>query len=57
MATTRTDTRPSLPLLTAATDAIFRAWLPLIGEIEAREQAQAFSRRFHISNSERSVAT
>jgi len=40
------NTAPSLPLLNAATDAIFRAWLPLIGEIEAREQAQAFASRF-----------
>lgn len=40
--------QPSLPLLNAATDAIYRAWLPLIGEIEAREQARAFANRFSI---------
>lgn len=39
---------PSLQLLLAAIDAIYRAWLPLIGEIEAREQAQAFASRFYI---------
>jgi hypothetical protein len=40
--------QPSPSLLSAATDAIYRAWLPLIGATEAREQAQAFANRFHI---------
>lgn len=40
--------QPSPSQLLAAADAIFRAWLPLIGEIEAREQAQAFASRFHV---------
>jgi len=48
MAATRTAAGPSLSLLSAATDAIYRAWLPLIGEVEAREQAQAFASRFQI---------
>lgn len=39
---------PSLQLLLAAMDAIYRSWLPLIGEAQAREQALAFSSRFHI---------
>lgn len=43
---------PSPLQLMAAYDAIFRAWLPLIGEVGAREQAQAFCRRFE----ERSAA-
>lgn len=40
--------QPSPSLLNAAADAIYCAWLPLIGETEAREQAQAFASRFPI---------
>jgi hypothetical protein len=43
-----TAAAPSPLQLLAATDAIYRAWLPHVGDIEAREQAQVFARRFHI---------
>jgi hypothetical protein len=32
----------------AAAERIYAAWLPHVGETEARVQAQAFARRFHI---------
>jgi hypothetical protein len=47
---------PSPSLLHAARDAIFKAWLPRIGEIEARKEAERFARRFEISNADRSAA-
>lgn len=39
---------PSPELVNAAAAAIYLAWLPLIGENEAREQAQAFASRFQL---------
>lgn len=38
----------SAQAINAAVEAVYRAWLPHVGDIEAREQAQAFARRFHI---------
>ena len=40
---------PDRDPVTAATEAVYRAWLPYIGDIEARAQAQAFARRFQIT--------
>ena len=40
---------PSEQLVAAAADSVYRAWLPLIGELGAREQATAFARRFLVS--------
>lgn len=40
---------PSPQIVTDAAEGIYRAWLPYIGEAGAREQAQAFARRFLIS--------
>ena len=42
-------TPPSPSLLHAASEAIFKAWLPRIGEIEARKEAERFARRFQVS--------
>lgn len=44
------------PTLNAAVEAVYRAWLPYIGEAEAREQAEAFARRFHVSRDTAHVA-
>lgn len=41
---------PSPLLVAAAAESVYRAWLPMIGEIAAREQARAFAR--HFQNSE-----
>ena len=43
-----TAAAPSHLMVNAAAETVYRAWLPHIGETEAREQAQAFARRFHI---------
>ena len=48
MARLNTNTAPSPLVVTEAAKTIYRAWLPHVGEVEAREQAQAFARRFHI---------
>lgn len=37
---------PSPLLVQSAAARIYAAWLPLIGETEARDQAQAFANRF-----------
>ena len=52
----RFSARPTPSLILSATDAIYRAWLPIIGEAQAREQAEAFARRFQISIPDRSAA-
>jgi hypothetical protein len=39
---------PDPQLVKSAITAIYRAWLPLIGDTEAREQARAFASRFQI---------
>jgi hypothetical protein len=39
---------PSPQLVQSAAAAIYLAWLPLIGEAAAREQAQAFANRFQL---------
>lgn len=39
---------PSPQMVQSAAAAIYLAWLPLIGETEAREQAQAFAGRFQL---------
>lgn len=41
--------QPSPSLLSATRETIYRAWLPIIGEAQAREQAEAFARRFQIN--------
>lgn len=45
-------TAPTPSLILSATDAIYRAWLPIIGEAQAREQAEAFARRFDFRTDE-----
>lgn len=35
-------------MVKSAAETVYRAWLRHVGDIEAREQAQAFARRFHI---------
>lgn len=39
----------SAQAINAAIEAVYRAWLPYIGEAAAREQAQAFASRFQIT--------
>jgi hypothetical protein len=45
----RRPTLPSPQLGTDAAETVYRAWLPHIGEAQAREEARAFARRFCIS--------
>lgn len=41
--------QPSPQIVTDAAETVYRAWLPHIGDAGAREQAEAFARRFLIS--------
>jgi hypothetical protein len=39
---------PSPQMVQSAADRVYAAWLPHVGDAGAREQADAFARRFHI---------
>ena len=47
---------PDRQMVKATCEHIYRLWLPRIGEIEARKEAERFARRFEISNADRSAA-
>lgn len=40
---------PDSEIVKSAAERVYRSWLPHVGDVEAREQANAFARRFHIS--------
>jgi hypothetical protein len=48
MALTAIAAAPSSRMVLSAAERVYAAWLPHVGEVEAREQAQAFANRYHI---------